>query len=211
MKKLILAILPAAMLFTGCENACDTGLVLKGKLQSLETTVMGTITSPGAMDTSCAGFRATSIRELHEGSKFAARVADDYFYSEERFCRAGHYVQQCSYGSYYPGHPGHHPGYPGYPGYPGQYPPYYDCQNVFVCDDLQIIPHKKDGFEDAMELSSLLASSEGNLSGGCAAHDRGADVDALAHLAQAKGELHNAVDSAEVVLTKAGCYERKGD
>ena len=201
MTKFILALLPAAMLFTGCENACDTGFVLKSKLQTLETTVLGTISSPESLTNSCTGFRATSNRELLEGANFAARVAHDYFYSEQRFCRTGHNVQQCGtqYGP-------QAPAFPRLPGNPG-----FGCQNYFVCDSARVVGHKKDGYDDAMELSSLLTSTEGNLSGGCSAHDRGADIDALSHLVQAKSQIHQALDSAEVVLTKAGCYERRGD
>ena len=200
MKKLILAVLvPAAFVFAGCEDPCKTGVELKNRMQTLELAVGGTITTPSSLDSSCASFRGAWVPELQKGSAFASRAARDYFYSEETRCRAGHNELRCWWETDADAYPPYRPHR------------YRTCQTYFVCDSVEVIPHKKDGYENAMALSAELARTDLDLNAACAAHDRGADLEALARLGAAKLNLHSGQENAELVLVKAGCYNRKGD
>lgn len=183
----------SALAFSGCEDACQKGLQLKTDLTRLETIVSGTIVQMSNMNQSCADVRKNWRPELVQASDFALRVAQNYFYSEEHHCIGYHYERQCWWERY-----PHSPGY-------------YHCRDVAVCDRYEVIPHKSDGYEQAVDLSRTLRGSADDLESACLAHERNMDAEALVKLLTAKEQIKAAQDDTEYVLQRAGCYERRGD
>ncbi|MBI3541669.1 MAG: hypothetical protein HY075_00120 [Deltaproteobacteria bacterium] len=191
----LLAILPAAVLFAGCEDLCQTGLELKGRLAAYETTVTGTIGTPASFDSTCALHQSAWTKDLRHGERLASYAAYNYFTWNEQTCASWHYEQQC----YWTGGGHHH--------HDGQ----YICRNVYVCDFVQVTPHRRDGYDDAVFLENTLRLSNNSLTAACASHQSGDALKAVAQLTEAKIALGSSSSKLENVLTKAGCYNRRGD
>lgn len=203
MKKSLLALLPLAVFAAGCEDPCTKGIELRNDETTLETLVNGTILQPSTLANTCYQIGKSWNKTLSKGSKFATKVANDYFYYEERQCLRGHYERRCDY----------YPGYPGSPHDPYPYPGYGYCDRVFVCDDLKVTPHKKDGYDQALEVSRLLLVIKNNLGEACLANANNDTVGALAALVKAKTNFGPTQENTDYVLNKAGCFDRarRGD
>lgn len=196
MNKFLLAVLPLALFAAGC-NDCKKGSELKAELVRLETQVTGTMAQPSNFGATCLDFQAEWNKKLQKGSRFADYVANNYFYSETRRCVRGHNERRCEYmwDDYGSGRPYRR----------------WHCYNYYVCDQVDVIPHKKDGYDQAKELSQLLAGARGDLMSACAAHERSADAEAYLHLTSAKIKLSASQNDADYVLNRAGCDGRRGD
>lgn len=208
MKKYLLALLPLAVIMTGCEDPCEKGIALRNDEATLEAVVNETILSPSTLGNTCYSVSSDWNKTLEKGASFATRVANNHFYYEERECMDGHYEHRCDFGAY-PGGP-----YPGSPHDPFPYPPSYGgCDRVFVCDRVKTTPHTKDGYEQALEISRLLRVIKNNLGEACLANAGGNTVAALAALVQAKSNFASTEQNTDYVLNKAGCFDRsrRGD
>jgi outer membrane murein-binding lipoprotein Lpp len=202
MKKFLLAALPAAaLLVAGC-NDCEKLAKVSEKAQDLEVQVTGTMATPSAFAGLCHAYKHDWEKGLAKGAAFADDLATRRFYYEDNTCLAGHYeyYRDCDFG---PGGP-HHGGGGGH------------CvrERYFVCDRNQVTPHKKDGFEDAKNLSTLLSGTNGDLTAACTAYEYGRQAEGIAYLVATKIKLSAAQNTAETVATKLGCEDqqnRKGD
>lgn len=202
MKKYLMAILPLALLAAGCEDPCDKGISLRNDEALLEATFYETLLTPSQLPALCYSVGKSWNKKLTNGAMFADKMADEHFYSESRRCVSGHEETRCRRTwDRYPS--------PGEPYRP--YPPYLYCRKVFVCDDIKVTPHKKDGYEQAIETARLLRVTKNQVGDACVANASGDTVSALANLAMAKSTLTNAQSNTDYVLTKAGCYNRAGN
>lgn len=205
-KKLsLLAVLALALLGAGCEDPCEKGLALRNDEAQLEALVANTVLSPSALGGTCEQVSNHWNKVLQKGSDFASRMATEYFYSEEQYCTRGHYDRRCDYD----------PSYPNYPDPSHTLPPHGRtvCGPYYVCDDLETIPHKRDGYEQALEVYRQLWLVKDDLRQACAANAVGDTVGALAALNKSKGDLASVEKNTDYVLNRAGCFKssRRGD
>lgn len=208
MKKYLLAILPLAVFAAGCEDPCERGIALRNDQAMLEAVLYETLLQPTTLPATCYAVSKTWSRKLIGASRFASKMADEHFYSAKRECTAGHYEQRC----FHPGYPDRNgPFFPRDPREP-YFPttPRLDCRAVYVCDHSEVIVNKKDGYEQAKRVAVLLYGVRHDMLNACKANASGDVVGAMASITKAKSRLPLIEEKTDYVLSKAGCFDRRG-
>lgn len=188
---MLAATLALAAVGAGCEDPCERGLELRADVTSYETTVTEMIGNPNSLEGSCATFAGWQPK-LSGHSNFARRVAYDYFYTESNRCVAWGVERRC-WSEYRHGRR------------------YVRCHNYQVCRAYERVPHRHDGFAQANELSDLLLRAKTDLGNSCTAYQNGKVTEAQEILGHAKLKFQASQQNADYVLTRAGCYNRRGD
>lgn len=188
---LLAATLSLAAFGAGCEDPCEQGLELRSDVTSYEATVTEMIGQPAKLERSCETFAGWQPK-LSNHSNFSRRVAYNYFYTESNRCIAWGIERRC-WAEYHHGRR------------------YVRCQDYQVCRAYDRMPHWHDGFAQATELSDLLMRVKTDLSNSCTAFQNGKVAEAQDILGHAKIKFQASQQNADYVLTRAGCYNRKGN
>lgn len=190
-KKLaLLAVLTLALLGAGCEDPCEQGLALRNDATTYSATVSTLISQTGDITQACATV-APWQPKLTSYSNFARHVAYDYFYAEESRCASWGYERRC----YVERHHGRR---------------YTRCYDQSVCRFYERTPYRRDGFDQANELSDLMRNLKSDFTGVCVAFQNGQNDQVRDYLGHAKIKLDASIQNADYVLTRAGCYDRRG-
>lgn len=188
----VLAVLTLALLGAGCEDPCERGLELRNDVTNYSATVASLTGQATDLSTTCATVSPWQPK-LTGHSNFARRVAHEHFQSVESRCVSWGYERRCWNERYRDGRR------------------YVRCENYSVCRMYERIPHRRDGFDQANELASLLSGVKTDLTGACTAAQNGQTEQAREHLGHAQIKLTGSIHHADYVLTRAGCYDRRGD
>lgn len=191
MKTLILvSALSLAALGVGCDDPCKKGASLRTDVTKYEEQVTSLMSNPYATLSTCPTVNPWQSK-LSKHSNFAGRAAYDYFYGEQRSCISWGHETRC-YNDYHNGRRHRH------------------CSNYDVCRLYESHSYKRDGFDQAQSLSSLLMNAKQDLSSACYSVQSGQYDEAREYLGHAKVKFQAALQDTDYVLTRAGCYDRAG-
>lgn len=212
MKKYLWSVLPLALFAAGCEDPCETGINLRNDEATLEAVLYETLLQPSILPATCSEVSKSWNKKLANGARFASKIADEHFYGETRECLSGHYVESCRGDADSHTFPHQFPYDPSQPREPfDPRPPQSDCRKEFICSDMKVMPHKKDGYDQAKEVSRLLLGVKTGITNACLANAAGDIGSALAHATEAKARIPLVKQKTDYVLTKAGCFNRRGN